>query len=60
MGEYGRIADKISTGIYSVLGANTKPSDHILERQFYFYHYERWWVLKGWLNEINKFSDKDY
>ena len=31
-----------------------------MQREFYFYKYERWWVLKGWLDETKKFSDEDY
>ena len=57
VGEYSKVVDKITTGISEVLGGSLKVHQDQIQRQFYFYKYERWWVLKGWLDDTKKFSD---
>lgn len=60
MGEYDKIYDKITVGITNMLGSSLKANDLEVSRQFYYYHYERWWVVKGWCDETKKYSDEKY
>lgn len=60
VGEYSKVMDKITTGLSSVLGSNIQLNNDEMQKEFYFYKYERWWVVKGWLEETKKYSDEDY
>lgn len=43
-----------------MLGSSINANDLEVSRQFYYYHYERWWVVKGWCDENKKYSDEKY
>jgi len=59
VGEYSKIVNKISLGISNVMGKNDLQESGI-QKEFYFYKYERWWVVGGWQDEKKKFSDEEY
>lgn len=55
-GGYNKLVDKITGAVKTAITAQPKAA---VEKIFYFYHYERWWLLKEWQDCQIKFSDED-
>ena len=63
LGESSKMMAIATKGLVSLTTAlaisrNLEQMDESIE--FYFYHYERWWLFEGWKDETKKYSDEDY